>query len=258
MASPSLQQTHRDWLALTLSPPSPTHSPPPPNPFFFEFIPLPQPPQNPLLFEIMYPPFNQEHKRDSPSEDSSSGEAPPSKKTRRKKKKKNPPPKTENTTIPPPFPWATTKRAVIHTLDHLRSHRITTITGTVACKRCHEETSIAFNLEEKFNEVAHFIEHNKCVLHDRAPESWSSPVLPPCSRCGTENSLKPVITKKRSINWLFLLLGQWIGCCNRLHLKYFLKHATDHRTGAKDRLVYAVYLGLWKQLQPQEPFDYNA
>ncbi|RYR51031.1 hypothetical protein Ahy_A06g026083 isoform D [Arachis hypogaea] len=46
-----------------------------------------------------------------------------------------------------------------------------------------------------------------------------------------------------------------IGCCKLSQLKYFCKHADIHLTGAKDRLVYYIYLGLCKQLKPQGPFD---
>ncbi|THG02676.1 hypothetical protein TEA_012074 [Camellia sinensis var. sinensis] len=77
-----------------------------------------------------------------------------------------------------------------------------------------------------------------------------------CKFCEQENNAKPVISeKKKSINWLFLLLGQMIGCCTLEQLKYFCKHTKNHRTGAKDRVLYLTYLGLCKQLDPNGPFD---
>ena len=158
-------------------------------------------------------------------------------------------------TIDPPFPWATTTRATVHNLEHLLAHNMKSINGTVKCKGCQEQYDIEFDLEEKFNEVARFVTRNKCNMHDRAPDAWTNPVLPTCTRCGQENSLRPVTTKKRNTNWLFLLLGQMIGCCKLSHLKYFCKHTMNHSTAAKDRLVYLTYLGLCKQLQPQGPFD---
>ncbi|RYR51030.1 hypothetical protein Ahy_A06g026083 isoform C [Arachis hypogaea] len=83
-----------------------------------------------------------------------------------------------------------------------------------------------------------------------------APVLPNCEFCNGKNTAVPVIAaKKRNINWLFLFLGQMIGCCKLSQLKYFCKHADIHLTGAKDRLVYYIYLGLCKQLKPQGPFD---
>ncbi|KAE9585481.1 hypothetical protein Lalb_Chr25g0289421 [Lupinus albus] len=87
-------------------------------------------------------------------------------------------------------------------------------------------------------------------MHDRAPESWVKHVLPTCNRCRKENSLKPVLnsTKKKTIIWLFLLLGQMIGCCSLDYLKYFYKHTKNHRTRAKDLLIYLTYLDLCKQL----------
>jgi hypothetical protein len=93
-------------------------------------------------------------------------------------------------------------------------------------------------------------------MHDRAPSDWMNPVLPRCQFCDQENSVKPVIAnKKQKINWLFLLLGQMLGCCTLDQLKYFCKHTKNHRTGAKDRVLYLAYLGMCKQLDPNGPFD---
>ncbi|XP_059627431.1 uncharacterized protein LOC132270259 [Cornus florida] len=157
------------------------------------------------------------------------------------------------TTVPP---WATTRRATIHSLAHLESQQIFTITGEVHCEICCKRYEIQYDLKEKFNEVGDFIVKNKDML-GRAPQKWLNPVLPICN-FGQEQGnyrVKPVIAeKKREINWLFLLLGQMIGCCSVSQLKYFCTHTKNHRSGAKDRLVYRTYLGLCKQLQPNGPF----
>ncbi|XP_059634703.1 uncharacterized protein LOC132277025 [Cornus florida] len=114
-----------------------------------------------------------------------------------------------------------------------------------------------YDLREKFNDVGGFIVKNKAAMRDRAPNEWLNPVLPICKFCHKQGSnVKPVIAeKKREISWLFLLLGQMIGCCNLTQLKYFCKHTNHHRSGAKDRVLYLTYLGLCKQLQPNGPFD---
>ncbi|WCJ33887.1 hydroxyproline-rich glycoprotein family protein [Euphorbia peplus] len=159
-------------------------------------------------------------------------------------------------TLTPPFPWATNKRATVHSLEELTARKIEKITGLVQCKRCEKQYEMWFNLREKFMEVGSYIANNKEAMHDRAPSVWISPVLPTCKFCEQENSVKPVISeKKKSINWLFLLLGQMLGCCTLDQLKYFCKHTENHRTGAKDRVLYLTYLGLCKQLQPHGPFD---
>lgn len=160
-------------------------------------------------------------------------------------------------TIPPPFPWATNRRAMIQNLKYLLHNKIFTITGEVQCKRCERKFEMAFDLMEKFAQVWNFIAEHRADMHDRAPDVWMNPTLPTCKHCGQENSVKPVIAekKKKSINWLFLLLGQMLGCCTLEQLKYFCKHTKNHRTGAKDRVLYLAYLGLCKQLHPDGPFD---
>jgi hypothetical protein len=165
--------------------------------------------------------------------------------------------KLKSDTVPPPFPWTTSKRATVHTLDHLLSElKLKTISGTLQCKFCNfQQDNIQFDLVEKFKKVTEFIEENKHEMHDRAPDAWINPGLPRCVSCGKEKAMEPLITKKRNINWLFLLLGEMIGCCKLKHLKYFCKHSDIHRTGAKDRLIYLTYLGLCKQLQPEGPFN---
>ncbi|KAF2316376.1 hypothetical protein GH714_041717 [Hevea brasiliensis] len=162
--------------------------------------------------------------------------------------------KSEN--IPPPFPWATNNRATVHSLDFLLSKKIETITGAVQCKRCEEQYELGFNLREKFVEVRTFIAENKSSMHHRAPSVWITPILPTCKYCKQENSVKPLISeKKKSINWLFLLLGQTLGCCTLEQLNYFCKHSKNHGTGAKGRVLYLTYLGICKQLDPNGPFD---
>ncbi|OAY23456.1 uncharacterized protein LOC110605849 [Manihot esculenta] len=161
--------------------------------------------------------------------------------------------KSEN--VPPPFPWATNRRATVHSLNTLLSNNIETITGAVQCKRCEKQYVKEFNLQEKFRLVGEYIAENKHSMHDRAPDRWMNPELPNCDYCNQERCVKPVISqKKKSINWLFLLLGEMVGCCTLDQLKYFCKHTKNHRTGAKDRVLYLTYLELCKQLRPDGPF----
>jgi hypothetical protein len=141
-------------------------------------------------------------------------------------------------------------------MQYLVSHNIFTIKGDVQCKRCERQYEIEYNLQDKFVEVGTYIVENRRMMHDRAPDVWKDPVLPTCKYCEQENSAKPILAdKKRAINWLFLLLGQMLGCCTLEQLKYFCKHTKNHRTGAKDRVLYLTYLCLCKQLDPNGPFD---
>ena len=151
-------------------------------------------------------------------------------------------------TIPQPYPWATTRRAKVRSVSDLLSKGILKITGDVQCKRCEKRYQIEYNLQEKFTEVNTFITVNMDNMHDRAPQIWQSPILPNCRFCEQNNCVKPLLGKKRRINWLFLFLGQMLGCCKLAELKYFCKHTKSHRTGAKDRVLYLTYLGLLKQL----------
>ncbi|KAI4308266.1 hypothetical protein L6164_031358 [Bauhinia variegata] len=163
----------------------------------------------------------------------------------------------KNLDIPPPYPWATCRRAYVQSLDELLSKGIRWIKGQVQCKHCEKDYSIEFDLQRKFTRVTQYIlRYNyEDDMHQRAPDVWKNPVLPRCRECGRENSAKPVIGKKRTTNWLFLLLGQMLGCCTIKHLKYFCKHTLNHRTGAKDRLLFLTYMGLCKQVDPSGPFD---
>lgn len=161
----------------------------------------------------------------------------------------------QSETIPPPFPWATDRRAMVHRLDYLLAHNITTISGEVQCKRCDAKYEIEYDLREKFGEVATYIRENRDNMHNRAPAVWMNPNLPVCKSCKQNNCVKPASSKKRDINWLFLLLGQMLGCCRIAELKYFCKHTKNHRTGAKDRVLYYTYLDICKQLDPSGPFE---
>ena len=141
--------------------------------------------------------------------------------------------------------------------EQILAKGIHAIHGDVQCKKCERMYTIEYDFERKFNEVFEYIATNKQNMHHRAPSAWMCPTLPTCKFCGQENSCKPVISeKKRSINWLFLLLGQFLGCCTLEQLKYFCKHTKNHRTGAKDRVLYLAYLALCKQLDPTGPFEY--
>lgn len=152
-------------------------------------------------------------------------------------------------TIPAPYPWATDKRAKVRSVKDLLLDGIEIISGEVQCKRCDRKFQIEYDLDEKYYEVDIFLAKNMDNMHDRAPPSWMCPKLPNCKFCGQKNCAKPVIDKKKSINWLFLFLGQLLGCCKLAQLKYFCKHANHHRTGAKDRVLFLTYAGLRKQLQ---------
>ncbi|XP_073065997.1 uncharacterized protein [Primulina eburnea] len=158
--------------------------------------------------------------------------------------------------IAPPYPWATNRRATVHSLQHLLSIQIHIITGEVQCKRCERNYEMGFDLRQKLLEIFPFIIANKSQMCDRAPAAWMNPALPPCRFCKEENCVKPIVSdKKKTVNWLFLLLGQMLGFCTLGQLKYFCKHTKKHRTGAKDRVLYLTYLGLCKQLDPDGPFD---
>lgn len=153
--------------------------------------------------------------------------------------------------IPVPYPWATDRRSKIHDLKTLVSRNIHKISGEVHCKRCERRYVMEYDLREKSAELFRFIQLNMESMHQRAPRVWLSPVLPSCNFCNQENSVRPIISdNKESINWLFLLLGQMLGLCTLEQLKYFCKYANNHRTGAKDRVLYLTYLNLARQLYP--------
>ncbi|XP_072952284.1 uncharacterized protein [Typha angustifolia] len=158
-------------------------------------------------------------------------------------------------TILPPTPWATEQRATVYPLEYLVARGITNITGESQCKRCDARHLMTYDLEAKFAELTAFIGARTHLMHDRAPDEWLNPVFPACPSCAQPNCMRPVIAaKKRDINWLFMLLGQTLGCCTLEQLKYFCKHTGNHRTGAKNRVLYFTYLGLCKQLLPSASF----
>ncbi|XP_047964800.1 uncharacterized protein LOC125209240 [Salvia hispanica] len=162
----------------------------------------------------------------------------------------------KNPVIPPPYPWAGTGRATVRSLNYLRAQGITAIFGDVECRKCEKKFSMVFDLEERFAEISTFVAENQALMRHRAPNEWKNPELPRCDFCNQEGSVKPVISpKKRSINWLFLLLGKMLGCCTLEQLKYFCKHTKNHRTGAKDRVLFLTYLSLCKQMDPSGPYD---
>ncbi|KAG8077616.1 hypothetical protein GUJ93_ZPchr0007g5189 [Zizania palustris] len=141
------------------------------------------------------------------------------------------------------------------TLEHLLLNGITSVEGVVRCKRCFGEQVIAYDLEAKFHEVRNYVAANWLAMNDRAPDKWMWPRLPNCVACGKEGGMSPVIPRdQREINWLFLFLGQMLGCCKLEDLKYFCMHTKRHRTGAKNRLVYSVFVEMCSQLEPQGPF----
>ncbi|KAK4284696.1 hypothetical protein QN277_001490 [Acacia crassicarpa] len=163
-------------------------------------------------------------------------------------------PAQRSETIPVPFPWATDRRAKLKSLRWLGDNQILTITGTVQCRTCDMSYEIGFNLVSKFVEVFNYIARNDDNLYDRAPVVWMTPRLPICKNCGI--SVRPVISEhKRSINWLFLFLGQMLGCCTLEQLKYYCKHTGRFRTGAKDRILYNTYLGICKRLLELDDLD---
>ncbi|AES81624.1 hypothetical protein MtrunA17_Chr7g0262281 [Medicago truncatula] len=244
----NLRDIHRAWgRTLSLAPPyqqpetPPTMPPPPPT--------LDQSPPEWTIWgrtlSLSLPYQHPETPPPPPLEEESQPQT-----SRKRKHSSNPKKQNWAETINPPFPWATCKRAKVYTIHHLLSKGFNTISGKVECGKCDFQSVLEFDLNEKFNEVVEFIENNKNDMNDRAPEAWMNPMLPKCEKCGQENAMNPIITKKRTINWLFLLLGQMIGCCKLQHLKYFCKHSNIHRTGAKNRLIYLTYVDLCRQLQP--------
>ncbi|VAH11060.1 unnamed protein product [Triticum turgidum subsp. durum] len=159
----------------------------------------------------------------------------------------------------PLFPWATNRAAIHHPVSYLFERGITTVEGEVKCKRCDLLKTVSYNIAVKFKEVRDFVSHNIHDMDDRAPKAWMSPVVPDCDGCGQRNSLRPVIPKeKERVNWVFLLLGQTLGLCSLEHLKYFCACTGQHRTGAKDRVLYSTYMELCSQLCPDRLFNLTA
>ncbi|KAK4419123.1 hypothetical protein Salat_2325100 [Sesamum alatum] len=236
---PSTAAHNADFLNLSLSTPSSPSSTAPPPPF-----PHPPPPSSQLADPAAAPP---------PQQDTVVGPSRKRRVARRSSTQTLRPGKSE--TIAPPYPWATPQRATIHNLQYLIGKGITKIKGRVQCKRCDRQYDLEYDLQTKFAEVAMFIMKNRDEMRQRAPPAWMNPTLPDCKYCEQQNCVKPILTKKKSINWLFLLLGQMVGCCKLSELKYFCKHTKNHRTGAKDRVLYLTYLELCRQLNPEGPYD---
>ncbi|KAI5660985.1 hypothetical protein M9H77_20308 [Catharanthus roseus] len=260
-----------DFLNLTLSfhpssaakklsqaPPQPPHPPPPPPAeSYFHQPPLHLSPNHPIYLPTISAPPPVDSSSSSSSSYRQESAVGPSRPTRQRRNPSQNPREGKSETVPVPYPWATNQRATIHSFnDLLYKKQIDKISGEVQCKKCERQYEMEFDLKEKFAEIGNFIAANKSSMHDRAPGVWMNPVLPKCKFCEQENSVKPIISdKKKSINWLFLLLGKMLGCCTLEQLKYFCKHTKNHRTGAKDRVLYLTYLSLCKQLDPTGPFD---
>ncbi|KAM3412371.1 hypothetical protein ACQJBY_003837 [Aegilops geniculata] len=159
----------------------------------------------------------------------------------------------------PPFPWATNRAAVHHPISYLYERGITTVEGHVKCKRCDVQKTVSYNIAVKFREVRDFVSRNIHDMDDRAPKAWMTPAVPDCDGCRQSNSLRPVIPKeKERINWVFLLLGQTLGLCSLEQLKHFCACTGQHRTGAKDRVLYSTYMELCSQLCPDRLFNLTA
>ncbi|KAI3474470.1 hypothetical protein Pfo_029331 [Paulownia fortunei] len=242
--SPPNQHDNEDFLNLSLS----TLSSPSPSPSSNSAPPPALPTSLPITSQSSFP-YQHHHRH----QDTVVGPSRKRRVTRRSSNQILRPGKTE--TIPPPYPWATARRATIHNLQYLLAKGINSITGRVQCKRCDRQFDIDYDLHKKFTEVAIFIMKNRDDMRHRAPAAWMNPTLPDCKFCQQNNCVKPIPSKKKSINWLFLLLGQMIGCCKLSELKYFCKHTRNHRTGAKDRVLYLTYLELCRQLDPEGPYN---
>ncbi|GAB4837928.1 hypothetical protein Ancab_027456 [Ancistrocladus abbreviatus] len=265
--SPGTSSNHQQQLPL--KPPSPPPSQPPSDPF--------QPPdqfmQRPLIIQqqLQQPPSNtlptpsveamaslaiaySNPQADAPVEQNAGeAEGQHGSQPRKRKYPTRGVGQGKSETIVPPYPWARDRRATVHSRKYLMDEGITTITGQVQCKKCEKMYDIEYDIVNAFERVAAFAWSNQLTMHHRAPKEWMNPRLPQCKYCGLENRVKPVILKKRGINWLFLLLGQMLGCCSMDHLKYFCKHTKKHRTGAKNRLLYTTYFELLRQLEPEGP-----
>ncbi|KAG8633162.1 uncharacterized protein LOC110605759 [Manihot esculenta] len=258
--------TRHDPISSSSSSSSPSPSPPPssspqllPSHQESELLQIETPPEtlfpNPSLLPIS-PATTTPHAPSLPASPAGPPRPPPLRPPRARRNPTQAPRDGKSEHVPQPFPWATNRRATVHSLNTLLSNNIETITGTVQCKRCEKQYEMEFNLQEQFRIVGKYIAENKHSMHDRAPARWMNPKLPKCEYCEQDNCVKPVISdKKKSINWLFLLLGEMLGCCTLDQLKYFCKHTKNHRTGAKDRVLYLTYLELCKQLHPDGPFD---
>uniref|UniRef100_A0A0E0A2E1 DUF7086 domain-containing protein n=1 Tax=Oryza glumipatula TaxID=40148 RepID=A0A0E0A2E1_9ORYZ len=104
----------------------------------------------------------------------------------------------------PPYPWATNRVAVHHSLVELSRRGIFTIK-----RRCDVRKEFVYDIEAKFRELEDYLRRNCMSMNDRASERWKNPIVPNCDGCGQQNCMRPVIAaEKERINWLFLLLGE--------------------------------------------------
>ncbi|KAM7253515.1 hypothetical protein ACFE04_021669 [Oxalis oulophora] len=158
--------------------------------------------------------------------------------------------------VPAPFRWAGDSFAKVQPLSMLISNGILSIKGNLVCKKCEGKVDVEFNLMDKFSKVWKFMTENNIGMCQRAPERWKRPILPNCEQCLGIQSMKPLLpNKNEEINWLFLFLGEFIGCCTLSQLKFFCQWTGNHRTGAKDRLLYLTYVDLCKQLYGDGRFN---
>ncbi|CAN6332201.1 unnamed protein product [Urochloa humidicola] len=159
----------------------------------------------------------------------------------------------------PPYPWSTNRVGKHHTLAELSRLGINTITGELQCKRCDAVTIATLDAKARFEDLCVYIAANVQGMDDRAPKRWREPALPDCGKCGQRSSMRPVIpADKHKINWVFLLLGEMLGVCTLEQLKHFCAHTQQHRTGAKDRVLYSTYMELCNQLLPNGMFDMES
>nr|CAB3460810.1 unnamed protein product [Digitaria exilis] len=158
--------------------------------------------------------------------------------------------------VAPPYEWSTERVGVHHSLAELSNRGISTITGELKCKRCDNLVAMSLDLDSKFRDLCGYISRNVHDMDDRAPARWKEPALPDCAKCGQRGSMRPVIpADKHRINWVFLLLTEMLGMCTLEQLKHFCAHTRQHRTGAKDRVLYSTYMELCNQLMPDGVFD---
>uniref|UniRef100_A0ACD5T7S3 Uncharacterized protein n=1 Tax=Avena sativa TaxID=4498 RepID=A0ACD5T7S3_AVESA len=161
----------------------------------------------------------------------------------------------------PPFPWATNRVAIHRPISHLLALGITTVEGEVHCSHCDARNTVSYDIASKFQEVRDFVARNVHDMDDRAPDEWldHNGLLRDCDACGQRRSVRPVIPpEKERINWVFLLLGQKLGLCTLDQLKFFCARTRQHRTGAKDRVLYLAYMELCNQLCPDSLFNLTA
>lgn len=143
------------------------------------------------------------------------------------------------------YPWATDRRVTIRSLNYLLSNNIRIVTGQVQRQNCRKTFEIEVDIRQKLAEVEYCIVNEREAMHDRAPAHWIKPILPRYRFCDQENSAKPVIGENDEINWLYLFLSQTLGRRSLNQLKYFCPHASKHRTGVKDRLLYTTFNAIY-------------